>query len=168
MPFHSCWQPKQFVVIRPNACLTPFTAIITHFAWMTFWEESDSSSKASLWLFFYFFFFYTDCRYPVVIICSINTILSYYVHSSFKKKEKKRKGKKKILAHQCLGDDKEKIWREFSSSFPSFRSERYRAVMKLKYFYHKTLKAQPRNDAILWKKEKVLRVWCQYKPHIQC
>lgn len=117
---------------------------------------------------FLFYFFYTDCRYPDVIICSINTILSYYVHSSFKKKEKKRKGKKKILAHQCLGDDKEKIWREFSSSFPSFRSERYRAVMKLKYFYHKTLKAQPRNDAILWKKEKVLRVWCQYKPHIQC
>lgn len=95
MPFHSCWQPKQFVVIRPNACLTPFTAIITHFAWMTFWEESDSSSKASLWLFILFLFFYTDCRYPVVIICSINTILSYYVHSSFKKKEKKRKGREK-------------------------------------------------------------------------
>lgn len=44
---------------------------------------------------FLFYFFYTDCRYPVVIICSINTILSYYFHSSFKKKKRKEREKRK-------------------------------------------------------------------------
>lgn len=104
MPFYSYWHQKQLVVMRPNACLTPFTTTRVHLTRLKIWER---------FIFFFFFFFFpsfTDCRYPVGIIDSKNTTLRHSVHSSFKKKKKKYWH---ITGMKRLGDDEEKIWRLF-------------------------------------------------------
>lgn len=145
MPFYSYWHQKQLVVMRPNACLTPFTTIIIHFWCMMIWEKFDSSWPACL-VFFFLLSSFTECGYPVGIIGSINITLRHRVHSSFKKK--KALGWSVWEMMKGRSEDCFYIYVIISPIILKWKVQC--CSEKLKHFYHNTLTVQLRNETPCW------------------
>lgn len=140
MPFHSYWHQKQLVVMRPNACLTPFTTIIIHFTCMMIWEKFDSSWPA--WLVFFFFFF---IQFHWLWVSSGNNW--FYKYNS--KTPCPQFIQKKLVwsvweMMKRISEDCFYIYVIISPIILKWKVQR--CSEKLKHFYHNTLTAQPRNE----------------------